>query len=44
MNRVFHGGKMKKIIEFEIKNSPNKLENGKRYLKQTEGGFYDTKY
>lgn len=30
---------MKKIIEFEIKNSPNKKENGIRYFMLTEGRF-----
>ena len=30
---------MRKIIEFEIKNSPNEKENGTRYFMLTEGRF-----
>ena len=33
---------MKKIVEFEIKNSPNKAENGVRYFKESEHSFSTT--
>lgn len=33
---------MKKIVEFEIKNSPNKEENGIRYFKESEHSFSTT--
>lgn len=39
----FIGGKNEKIIEFEIKNSPNEKENGTRYFMLTEGRFSTNK-